>query len=874
MKIKTREWVRIENEEQFKLFEQINPGLNWYNGDREKIANSGFNCWAYNADTMGFAACERSAVGILCGYTEYKLPKIGPIPEGWRLVDKDKDAFTTDAKVWCKTIDAWDQTGNKHDYSMTMEYIIPATHPEGNKLPNNSYVVINDESDFELFRKTYPGDTLLYAKDPIDSEKAKIIARKQIYKDNSGMLGTCMGSGYGTQVHLPKPEKASWIKEFVVGTCIKVTNDNLEYLKGCIGDMKWNDGSYFKDWQSSRIETGHYYLARVEGYSGFTSWPEPKGTEIRTVCEDYIIDKAQRLSEKIKPADEAFPRNHYFKNTPENIDEFLRRFKNVKSNLGYAVNRDWFDARKINPEFGMDQSGRLGHVSSSGRGWYADNGYTRFVFEHETEAKPVEASPEPKPDWVDKFVSKTFIKVTKDNAEEVKKHLCDLEWASRKPFSDHTPHGWPEVKLYNNHGLLTHSHYEYVDNSYTEVFIGEQPEHKYKVGDSIVVTHKQANGDTKDAFWTKYDVGTVATIKTVGNGEVIAWTEADMKSNRIQILKLTQIRPATSQDLPAAIAAQSVKHEYKVGDKVVVTKNNQTPGKRDPDVYWTEYDIGDVVEITETLSDGDVVAKKNGRPTQNLRQAQIRPATPQDLLAAGAKAASAELAKIVEDQSTLCTDEQLPKEKPGTVESIVREDDGSMTITTTGGSTFGGCSVSSVKFSGESVVGKMTLKEMPAIASPGTQLRNTITESIPAGTLVFSVPTSTSEKEEKKMLTQSERDEVIKLAVQAASTAAAAKSGPGVTSKATGLAATAAKGLAGWALAPAKPVGRLAIKLLQYGVFLVGVVGGGSYIAYWTYNNGKDYLPTIEFKKTEDKSPKDSVVNSVTTFATTGEITG
>lgn len=840
MKIKTREWVRIENEEQFKLFEQINPGLNWYNGDREKIANSGFNCWAYNADTMGFAACERSASS--CGYTEYKLPKIGPIPEGWRLVDKDKDAFTTDAKVWCKTIDAWDQTGNKHDYSMTMEYIIPATHPEGNKLPNNSYVVINDESDFELFRKTYPGDTLLYAKDPIDSEKAKIIAGKQIYKDNSGMLGTCMGSGYGTQVHLPKPEKASWIKEFVVGTCIKVTNDNLEYLKGCIGDMKWNDGSYFKDWQSSRIETGHYYLARVEGYSGFTSWPEPKGTEIRTVCEDYIIDKAQRLSEKIKPADEAFPRNHYFKNTPENIDEFLRRFKNVKSNLGYAVNRDWFDARKINPEFGMDQSGRLGHVSSSGRGWYADNGYTRFVFEHETEAKPVEASPEPKPDWVDKFVSKTFIKVTKDNAEEVKKHLCDLEWASRKPFSDHTPHGWPEVKLYNNHGLLTHSHYEYVDNSYTEVFIGEQPEHKYKVGDSIVVTHKQANGDTKDAFWTKYDVGTVATIKTVGNGEVIAWTEADMKSNRSQILKLTQIRPATSQDLPAAIAAQSVKHEYKVGDKVVVTKNNI-------DVYWTEYDIGDVVEITETLSDGDVVAKKNGRPTQNLRQAQIRPATPSEISGTTPKVEMVDK-KAVEEKFGLSFSDMVKKTNP----SFYMDSSG--TALGCGGSVYAGSQP----------------LQIGALTPIGVTMH--ATKSTPAGTLVFSVPTSTSEKEEKKMLTQSERDEVIKLAVQAASTAAAAKSGPGVTSKATGLAATAAKGLAGWALAPAKPVGRLAIKLLQYGVFLVGVVGGGSYIAYWTYNNGKDYLPTIEFKKTEDKSPKDSVVNSVTTFATTGEITG
>ena len=763
MKIKTREWVRIENKEQFKLFEQINPGLNWYNGDREKIANSGFNCWAYNADTMGFAACERSASS--CGYTEYKLPKIGPIPEGWRLVDKDKDAFTTDAKVWCKTIDAWDQTGNKHDYSMTMEYIIPATHPEGNKLPNNSYVVINDESDFELFRKTYPGDTLLYAKDPIDSEKAKIIARKQIYKDNSGMLGTCMGSGYGTQVHLPKPEKASWIKEFVVGTCIKVTNDNLEYLKGCIGDMKWNDGSYFKDWQSSRIETGHYYLARVEGYSGFTSWPEPKGTEIRTVCEDYIIDKAQRLSEKIKPADEAFPRNHYFKNTPENIDEFLRRFKNVKSNLGYAVNRDWFDARKINPEFGMDQSGRLGHVSSSGRGWYADNGYTRFVFEHETEAKPVEASPEPKPDWVDKFVSKTFIKVTKDNAEEVKKHLCDLEWASRKPFSDHTPHGWPEVKLYNNHGLLTHSHYEYVDNSYTEVFIGEQPEHKYKVG-----------------------------------------------------------------------------------DKVVVTKNNQTPGKRDNNAYWTEYDIGDVVEIVETISDGDVVAQKNGRSTQNLRKGQIRLATPSEISGTTPKVEMVDK-KAVEEKFGLSFSDMVKKTNP----SFYMDSSG--TALGCGGSVYAG--------SQPLQIGALT----PICVTMHA------TKSTPAGTLVSTVPTSTSEKEEK-MLTQSERDEVIKLAVQAASTAAAAKSGPGVTSKATGLAATAAKGLAGWALAPAKPVGRLAIKLLQYGVFLVGVVGGGSYLAYWTYNNGKDYLPTIEFKKPEDKSPKDSVVNSVTTFATTGEITG
>lgn len=607
MKMQPSTWCEIKNKEQWELFKSLNRDAVFYGSSRESMDRDVEKGAVTTAHCMscGEIAYRDGGIGRNAGLThlkEYKLPDCGPIPEGWRLVDKDKDAFRKDAKCWLVHSKIWDTTVNVVHYSAINEYIIPQSDP-----------------------------------------------------------------------------KPAWLDEFVIGTCIKVTKDNLEYLKSCIGDMKWNDGSKFKDWQSRRIETdGFYFLKRASGTSGFLAGPDTEGLkEISISLTTPKTDSAQQ----------------------------------------------------------------------------------------------------DKPAWVEKFVPGTFIKVTKDNVDEVAKHLSHMKWCNEKAFSEYRPSYWPECRLFNTAGTLTHSNPDWSSNLHkTEVFVGNQPKHEYKVGDKVVVTKIGGNGDLT-AYWTCYEVGDVA--------------------------------------------------------EVIAIRENST---------------------TKVID----VRKIGGSGSQGLTTTQVRPATPQDLLAETAKAVSKGLAEMVQKKVV----EEAPaveKKHDLSFSDVVKKVNPEFYFDT----------------------GKLLDPKITFTAAPGlgkaiyTPIGMTMhaTESIPAGTLVSYVPTSTSEKEEK-MLTQSERDDVIRIAVEAATAASKAKSGPGVTSKATGLATTAVKGLAGWALAPAKPVGRLAIKLLQYGVFLVGVVGGGSYLAYWTYNNGKDYLPTIEFKKPEDKSPKDTVMNSVTHFATTGEITG
>jgi hypothetical protein len=55
----------------------------------------------------------------------------GPIPDGWRPVDKAVDAFRDDAKCWAGMSYGWSQTLNTHTrgYSADRDYIVPIDPP-------------------------------------------------------------------------------------------------------------------------------------------------------------------------------------------------------------------------------------------------------------------------------------------------------------------------------------------------------------------------------------------------------------------------------------------------------------------------------------------------------------------------------------------------------------------------------------------------------------------------------------------------------------------------------------------------------------------------------------------------------------------------
>lgn len=769
MKMQDKQWVRIDSEDKLKLFEQVNPDLKWDSTEqRERVVRSGYNCWVCSIGRRAsYAPCEKSAASF--GYTEYKLPDCGPIPEGWRLVDTSKDLFRTDAKYWSDSYQEWRTTMQVTAYSGDT-YIIPddkpvETKPEPKQFPPKHWF-FNTPENVAAFKRDFPESKVFGGDiDHLVKNGAKIFGSN----DNGILDWVASDTGYYRdrgyiEFVFYKPEP----KQFPKGHYFLNTPENVAAFKRELPEVRSVIGDVVGDF-GGKCEAYGY------GYTGES--PSKKyGLNCLThgTAGSYTRDNFKRYyfeHEKQEVAAETFPDNHYFKNTPENIEEFLRRFKGVKSNLGYAVDQDWFSSRKENPEFGMDR-GKLGHVSSSGRGWYADHGYIPFVFEREKQEVAAQSGEQAKPAWVDKFVPNTFIRVNAENAEEVKKHLAGMKWRNGKAFQDYKPSYWPDCKLFNTAGELTHSDPGYVSKFHSEIVVNANPEPvrtDYRAGDMIVVT-KSPKAGSETAFWTSYKVGDVAEVVEVRNDGAVIDARRIGDQHSCQGLAPTQIRLATKQEVAIASAGPT-QEEW--------TKATKTfPGQ---------------------ITFADVVKKAN--PEFYIDQS-----------------------KLVDPKITFTAEPGLGK---------------------------AGC-----VYAGSSQPIGVTIQA---------------TESIPAGTLVSFVPTSTSEKDEK-MLTQSERDEVVKLAVQAAQAASATKSGPGVASKATGLCTSAAKGLMSWALAPAKPVGRLAIKLLQYGVFLVGVVGGGSYLAYWTYNNGKDYLPTIEFKKPEDKSPKDSVMNSVTHFATTGEI--
>ncbi len=115
------------------------------------------------------------------------------------------------------------------------------------------------------------------------------------------------------------------------------------------------------------------------------------------------------------------------------------------------------------------------------------------------------------------------------------------------------------------------------------------------------------------------------------------------------------------------------------------------------------------------------------------------------------------------------------------------------------------------------------------------------------------------------MLTQSEKDEILALIAQKRS------NGGNLPGKALGFAGRSAKGLVKWCLGPAGKVWKFSTTILQYAVFL-GLVGSAGYGGYWAWSNGRDYLPTIEFKQREEQSPSDEKARQITEFATTGLI--
>lgn len=138
--------------------------------------------------------------------------------------------------------------------------------------------------------------------------------------------------------------------------------------------------------------------------------------------------------------------------------------------------------------------------------------------------------------------------------------------------------------------------------------------------------------------------------------------------------------------------------------------------------------------------------------------------------------------------------------------------------------------------------------------------------------------TTTIEKEEKVLSPEEKKDIAAIIAEQLRSQ----KNGrSGIASKSLSVAGGTAKSLAKWAFAPAKPIGWLAAKTLQYALFmgLVGSIGAGG---YWAWKNSGSVIPTIKWEQKDDKSPSDKTVSSedkdnavkLTSFIATGDING
>lgn len=110
-------------------------------------------------------------------------------------------------------------------------------------------------------------------------------------------------------------------------------------------------------------------------------------------------------------------------------------------------------------------------------------------------------------------------------------------------------------------------------------------------------------------------------------------------------------------------------------------------------------------------------------------------------------------------------------------------------------------------------------------------------------------PKSVVEKEEK-MLSEKEKQDILEII--ALHQKATGNAGPGIAVKTLGFAGRSARRALRWAIAPAKPIGWVTAKLIQYTLFagLIGSAGAGT---YWAWNNAKDYMPTIQWNKPATK---------------------
>jgi hypothetical protein len=142
-----------------------------------------------------------------------------------------------------------------------------------------------------------------------------------------------------------------------------------------------------------------------------------------------------------------------------------------------------------------------------------------------------------------------------------------------------------------------------------------------------------------------------------------------------------------------------------------------------------------------------------------------------------------------------------------------------------------------------------------------------IEDSVQAGELAVNSPTIL--KEEQRMLSDKEKQDIIAIVSEYHRQSAVAR--PGVAAKSLSLAGRGARRAVKWAIAPAKPVGWLAAKLLQYALF-AGVVGSAGAGGYWAWNNAKSYLPTIQWKqeKQVEEVTVDPETHKFNTFVTTG----
>jgi hypothetical protein len=306
MKMPVDSWCKIESKEQWELWKSINSDAKLYGQTglrvNEKL-DAGSPAVVYRYDDG-----DVQYFGKKPDKTEYKLPNCGPIPEGWRLVDKAADKFTEEAKrwyggMWVKTVNSESDGYGPLDYIIPIAAEKPAEKPV-EKFPANHWFRNTPKNVAEFLRR-FKG--LLSTADRCVDESwfdgmknassfCSDSDQRISYLTENNWEGWLQKNGY-TEFKFEhektassdlaefevKAEKPEWVSRFVPGTCIKVTPENVEQVKAAIGDWKWSDGTFFGKWQPREAE---YYLECNDASLGLTQQPARCGVySWRTLVE-------------------------------------------------------------------------------------------------------------------------------------------------------------------------------------------------------------------------------------------------------------------------------------------------------------------------------------------------------------------------------------------------------------------------------------------------------------------------------------------------------------------------------------------------------------------------------------------------------------